>query len=296
MKVSIVIPVYKNTKFVKESIESALNQTYPNIEIIAVVEDGTDVKARKIVESYSDRIKIVRKKHGNQPSAWNAGIREMKGDWFKWLADDDTLYPNCIDELIKEANKLPDKKRWILASDFDEIDNNDKIIGRTRYPNYSDMAAFHYNVILLHHNIIHADTVLIHKSSLQEYGMFDEGVDNLVPDYEMWLRYCLVHNVRVLYIGKNLTSTRIHKGQITQRTSKKEWDRANKEVRKSVLQKLNSHERQNYESALRRYKIKFFFLKPKNALNAFILRSFPYSTAKKLSNTYRTITLQEPFE
>ena len=94
MKVSIVIPVYKNTKFLREAVHSALNQTYPNTEIIAVVEVSTDIKAQKIIEGYSDRIKIVRKKHGNQPSAWNAGIMAMTGEWFKWLSEDDVLYPN----------------------------------------------------------------------------------------------------------------------------------------------------------------------------------------------------------
>ena len=56
MKVSIIIPIYKNAKFVEECIESALNQTYSNIEVIAVVEENTDAKAKKIVESYDDRI------------------------------------------------------------------------------------------------------------------------------------------------------------------------------------------------------------------------------------------------
>ena len=293
-KVSIVIPVYKNTNFVKECIDSALNQTYPNIEVIAVVEDGTDFAALKIVESYSDRIKIVRKKHGNQPSAWNAGIKEMTGEWFKWLADDDVLYPNCIEELIKEAKKLPEKKGWILASDHDDIDSDGKFLRRATYPNYSDLTSFDYNVILFHHNIIHADTVFFHKSSLQEYGMFDEDVDNLVPDYEMWLRYCLVYNVRVRYIRKSLTASRIHKGQTTQRTSKKEWQKALNNVRKYVIEKLDSHEREKYESALRKYKIKFFFLKKKNYINSFILKFFSPSLAKKISNEYRRFTYQKP--
>jgi len=292
-KVSIVIPVYKNTNFVKECIDSALNQTYPNIEVIAVVEDGTDFAALKIVESYSDRIKIVRKKHGNIPSAWNAGIKEMTGEWFKWLADDDILHPNCVEELIKEAKKLPEKKGWILTSDHDDIDSDGKILRTATYPNYSDLTSFDYNVILFHHNIIHADTVFFHKSSLQEYGMFDEDVD-ILEDYDMWLRYCLVYNVRVRYIRKSLTASRIHKGQTTQRTSKKEWQKALNNVRKYVFEKLDSHERQKYESALRKYKIKFFFLKEKNFINSLILWAFPPTTAKKISNSYRRITNQKP--
>lgn len=292
-KVSIIIPVYKNTNFVKECIGSALNQTYLNIEVIAVVEDGTDFAALKIVESYSDRIKIVRKKHGNIPSAWNAGIKEMTGEWFKWLADDDILHPNCIEELIEEAKKLPEKKGWILSSDHDDIDSNSKILRTAIYPNYSDLTSFDYNVILFHHNIIHASTVFFHKSSLQEYGMFDEDFD-LFEDYGMWLRYCLVYNVRVRYIRKSLTATRIHKGQITQRTSKKEWQKAGNNVRKYVLEKLDSHERQKYESALRKYRIKFFFLRQKNILNNFVLQILPSSKAKKVSTVYRKITLQKP--
>jgi len=296
MKVSIIIPIYKNAKFVEECIESALNQTYSNIEVIAVVEENTDTKAKKIVESYNDRIKLVRKKHGNQPSAWNAGIQAMTGEWFKWLADDDILHPNCVEELIKEAKKLPEKKGWILASDYDNIDSNSKVIRRNKSPNLHKIKNFDYNVILLHHNVIHADTILIHKSTIQEYGLFDEGIDNLVPDYEMWLRYCLIHNVKVLYVRKNLTSTRNHSNRLTQKTSKKQWHETEKNIRKYVLDKLDSAERQKYESALRKYKIKFFFSRPKNAFNVFLLRFFPYSTASKVSNTYRKIINQKPID
>jgi len=145
----------------------------------------------------------------------------------------------------------------------------------------------------IHISLVHASTVFFHKSSLQEYGMFDEDVD-ILEDYDMWLRYCLVYNVRVRYIRKSLTATRIHKGQTTQRTSKKEWQKALNNVRKYVIEKLDSHEREKYESALRKYKIKFFFLKEKNFINSLILWAFPPTTAKKISNSYRRITNQKP--
>ena len=113
MRVSIVIPIYNAEKYLRECIESALNQKYEDIEVIAV-NDGSKDNSLKILEEYSDRINIISKKNGGTASALNLGIKNMTGEWFKWLSADDVLYPNAIEELIIEAKKIPDKKNTIL--------------------------------------------------------------------------------------------------------------------------------------------------------------------------------------
>ena len=113
MKVSVVIPTYNAEKYLRECIESVLAQTYKQIEIIAVNDGSTD-NSLKILEEYSDKIKILSKPNGGTASALNLGIRNMKGEWFKWLSADDVLYPDAIEELIVEARKFETKKSYIL--------------------------------------------------------------------------------------------------------------------------------------------------------------------------------------
>ena len=131
MKVSIIIPVYNAEKYLKECIESALAQTYDDIEVIAI-DDGSTDDSLKILNSYSDRIKIITKENGGTASALNVGINAMNGEWFKWLSADDVLYPNAIEELIKEIEQMKNKDKIILYSNYDII-NSDGIVTQTIY-------------------------------------------------------------------------------------------------------------------------------------------------------------------
>ena len=95
-KVSIVIPVYNSGKFLEETLKSTLDQTYSNVEIISVIRPGKD-NSLEILESFSDKIRIISKPSIKQFGAFNLGIKEMNGNWFKYLSSDDVLYPNAIE-------------------------------------------------------------------------------------------------------------------------------------------------------------------------------------------------------
>jgi glycosyltransferase involved in cell wall biosynthesis len=93
-RVSIIVPVYNGSNYMREAIDSALAQTWPNTEVI-VVNDGSrdDGATEAIVRSYGDRIVFVNKPNGGVGSALNAGIRAMSGDIFCWLSHDDRHHP-----------------------------------------------------------------------------------------------------------------------------------------------------------------------------------------------------------
>lgn len=78
--VSIVIPVYNGSNFVREAIDSALNQTYDKVEVI-VVNDGSNDGGRtdKILRSYGDKITYINKENGGVSTALNVGIKQAKG-------------------------------------------------------------------------------------------------------------------------------------------------------------------------------------------------------------------------
>lgn len=98
--VSIIINNYNYARFLTEAIESALNQTYKNIEVI-VVDDGSTDNSREIIMQYGDRLVPILKENGGQASAFNAGFQISKGDIILFLDADDTLKPSAIDKVVQ---------------------------------------------------------------------------------------------------------------------------------------------------------------------------------------------------
>lgn len=97
--VSILINNYNYGRFLAEAIDSALMQTYPNIEVI-VVDDGSTDNSHKIIESYSDRIISIVKQNGGQASAFNAGFAASNGEIVCFLDSDDIFLPDKVKEIV----------------------------------------------------------------------------------------------------------------------------------------------------------------------------------------------------
>ena len=106
-KVSVVIPVYNSEKFLKHSIESVLNQSYDNLEIIAV-DDGSTDNSLKILQQYSEKIQIISQSNQVLASSLNTAIKKININWFKWLSPDDVLFPNSIEILVTDTKKFQD--------------------------------------------------------------------------------------------------------------------------------------------------------------------------------------------
>ena len=105
--VSVVIPIYNSEKYLKECLNSVLDQTYENIEII-VVDDGSTDSSPDILKKYSDNVIVLSQKNGGLASALNLGISKMKGHWFKWFSPDDVMCPRTVEILVSEIKKFPD--------------------------------------------------------------------------------------------------------------------------------------------------------------------------------------------
>lgn len=96
--VSIIINNYNYSRFLTEAINSALNQTYPHVEVI-VVDDGSTDGSQEIITSYGNRIIPVLKDNGGQASAFNAGFVACRGDMIFFLDSDDVFYANKVKEI-----------------------------------------------------------------------------------------------------------------------------------------------------------------------------------------------------
>ena len=129
-KVSVIIPVYNGENYVKEAIESALSQTYKNIEII-VVNDGSKDRTEMICKEYKGKIKYFKKNNGGVSTALNLAIEKMTGEYFSWLSHDDLYYPNKIEEEIKAM-----EENTIILSDYDLINEKGKVFNSVVLPHY----------------------------------------------------------------------------------------------------------------------------------------------------------------
>lgn len=285
MKVSIVIPVYNAEKYLEECINSCLNQSYRNVEIIAV-DDGSTDNSGKVLERYSERIKVVKKRNGGTASALNVGINTMTGDWFKWLSADDVLYEHAIEVLMKEAESKDEcAKSCFFYSDYDIIDENSKIVGEYIEPNYNVFNNFQRNVILLDHFFGNGTTSLIHRSVFDRFGGFDESI-GYKEDYEFWLRCCLIHDCNLFLISHKLAKYRIHPTQLTKRKVRENLERV-KIIKNLVLEKIPEDKRNKYLHELKNYqKNKPLTLKIRRKIRDIMLKILPRSASTRLIETY----------
>jgi glycosyltransferase involved in cell wall biosynthesis len=97
--VSIIISNYNYECFLQDAVNSALDQSYANVEVI-VVDDGSTDDSRKVIGSYGDRIIPVLKENGGQASAFNAGFLASSGEIVIFLDADDYLLPHAVEQVV----------------------------------------------------------------------------------------------------------------------------------------------------------------------------------------------------
>lgn len=122
-KISIVVPVYKVEAFLEASINSIINQTYPNLEII-LVDDGSPDKCAQICDELAtkdDRIKVIHKENGGVSSARNAGLDMVTGDYIMFVDSDDTINPQMVEilyNILVEMNADVSMCSWKKVNDI----------------------------------------------------------------------------------------------------------------------------------------------------------------------------------
>jgi len=213
-KVSIIIPVYNGANYVREAIDSALAQTYKNIEIIVVNDGSTDGGAtEKIARSYGDKIRYYGKSNGGVSTALNFGIKKMTGDYFSWLSHDDKYYPNKVEEDIKFLNNSDDKK-IISFTNFDIINEKSEVTTDHVWDNLFDPVQWEYALL---RGYLNGNAMLIPKEAFDKYGLFREDM-RAIQDYELFFRF--MKHYRYAHNPKITSALRIHSQQVTQ-TSKR---------------------------------------------------------------------------
>jgi glycosyltransferase involved in cell wall biosynthesis len=213
--VSIVIPAYNASNYLGEAINSALTQTYKNIEIIVVNDGSTDDGAtERVALSYGDRIRYFKKDNGGCASALNYGINVMQGEWFSWLSHDDLYLPDKIEYMLNalEANSLePDNT--VLVSDTLLVSGEGREVPCPFKQTKGLLApevAFSETLVVKTFN---GCGMLIPKKIIDRTGYFITNYKHQL-DREYWMRIA-IGGSSFFVVDKILVKSRAHNAQIT---------------------------------------------------------------------------------
>ena len=202
VKVSIIIPVYNGEKYIREAVDSALNQTYKDFEII-VIDDGSKDNTPNILENYDNKIRWKSQKNKGQAFAINEGINMAKGKYIAYLDADDVCLPERFENQVKYLDEHSNV--GLVYSDRYQINENG-IIQRVI------KSQPHDNFVLLQNNYIPRSAVMHKRECLNEVGLFDESITG-DDDWDMWIR--ISEKFEMGYIGKPLVKYRVHKENIS---------------------------------------------------------------------------------
>lgn len=173
--ISIIVPVYDVEKYLKKCIQSIVDQTYKNLEII-LVDDGSSDNSGKICDEFAQkdsRIKVIHKINGGQADARNKALDIMNGEWVSFVDSDDFIHSSHVENLYLQAVR---NNSDICVCGFKIVDENYKIIKSIKI-NFSDSLngnlAFKYS---LNSKIDPSLCNKIFKSSLFKSVRFVKGI------------------------------------------------------------------------------------------------------------------------
>ena len=233
--ISVCIPVYNGSDYLEECLGSVFAQTFSDFEVV-LVDDNSSDHSLDIAQRYAasdDRICVFHNKLNlGLVNNWNRCVELSRGQWIKFVFQDDLLEPDCLKRMIEAGNH----KKGIIACRrkiiFEDVDNNSRrsfekfvrnISIDTIFGGRSSIAPDDFCQAILKHlgkNFIGEPTaVMIHRNIFHRFGGFDPKFIQLC-DLEYWARVCC--NCGIEYIQDTLATFRVH-GVSTTSINRNRW-------------------------------------------------------------------------
>jgi glycosyltransferase involved in cell wall biosynthesis len=222
-KVSIIIPVFNGSNYMRDAIDSALNQSYKNCEVI-VINDGSNDggETERIAKSYGDKIRYYSKENGGVATAVNMGIELMTGEYFAWLSHDDMF---TSDKIEKQMSAIHESgiENAICHGNFDFLYVEDNKRVKVNFLEQYEKKQLETSCFAPVFTAIHGSTLLIHKSHFERVGNYDETLKT-TQDSEFLFR--VMRNQKSVFVEDSLIISRVHKeqGQKTMKCHKAEFN------------------------------------------------------------------------
>ena len=195
--VSVIVPTHNRPDMLKDAIQSILDQTFQNFEIIVVNDAGQDVTS--VVQAFNSPKTVYLSHETNKglAAARNTGIRAARGKYIAYLDDDDIFYPEHLETVVTFLQKNGEKVAYTDAVRVHQRIDNDRYVTYKKDIPYS--IDFDYDRIL-YENFIPVLCIVHEKECLDVCGMFDETFCCL-EDWELWLRmsrHFTMHHIKLL--------------------------------------------------------------------------------------------------
>ena len=201
-RVSVVIPAYNHEKYVGECIQSVLDQTYQDFEII-ITDDGSSDGTANVIKEFDDsRIQLYT--HASNKGACTAAnncIRKAAGEYIAVLSSDDAWEPTKLEKQVAYLDAHPEIGAVFTKVAF--VDEAGNLIGPSDYKYYyifdkRNRSRYAWlNLFFSRGNCLCHPSILIRKKCYDEVGLLDERMAN-IPDLDMWVRLCLKYDIHIV--------------------------------------------------------------------------------------------------
>lgn len=210
---TVLMPVYNGERFLREAIDSILQQTYGDFEFL-IIDDNSRDASRDIISSYKDsRIKYIHnEKNKGQMQTLNAGFYFSQGRYIARTDQDDISLPQRLEKEMELLER--DKTLGLVFSDSFIMDSSGKRSNKTFF-DISKPSSSNAFEQLLKVNFIPVNTVVFRKSLLKKTGFLKEEY-RIASEYDLFLRIACNH--KILFIDESLAEYRIHSDNSSKNT------------------------------------------------------------------------------
>lgn len=223
--VTVVIRTYNRQSYLKEALQSALDQTYENLEVV-VVDVGSTDDTPNLLRSFGNDIRHYRYHNRNHLAAMNFAVEKADGEYLLLLDDDDKLFSHTAEKTVAVVRDNPEisiitgRWRWLLDAE------NEVLLKETPPIDCKNMFAR-----LLRGNCVASCGVLVKKQAILAVGGYDESLTSCI-DWDMWLRLAL-QGYRFYCLDEFLGIVRMHT-----RNVQRDWIKIVK-GRVEIMEKMN---------------------------------------------------------
>ena len=192
--VSVIVPTYNRADLISETIESILNQTYKNFELI-IVDDGSTDNTEEVIRKFKDsRIKYIKTDNWGGPARpRNTGIKKAKGEYIAFCDDDDIWLPKKLEKQIRVFQIS--NETAMLYTRFKTIEGG--VISNKIFPENGKYNSGNIFKSIYLRNLIACSSVMVKRSVLDQVGLFNTDPNLIaVEDADLWLRIALKHIIK----------------------------------------------------------------------------------------------------
>lgn len=195
VNISVIIPLYNKKKYIVRTINSVLNQSYLNFELIVIDDGSTDNGANEVQKIKDNRIKIIQQNNQGVSAARNRGIDEARGELVAFLDADDEWKHNFLETIINLRGKYPQAGAYGTAVEFKMPDGSIKLAQYESIPKEVwEGIIDNYFHCSLKNPLITASSVAIPKKVFKSVGKFPQNIVR-GEDLDMWCRIALEYPI-----------------------------------------------------------------------------------------------------